>query len=93
MDPRKRNLVVAAVALGAAACAFVFLNRQGDEAPTEVKGAIYYTGPIKSKGGDVWGTPDGKVAERPTNSPGTQAGASDTKPADEGTKEPANQPE
>lgn len=50
-------LVVAAIALG-----FYIMRGSGDETPTASGGGIYYTGPMKAKGGGGgYGTIDGKA--------------------------------
>lgn len=90
METQKRNLVVALVVIGVAAAAFVFLNQQGDSGPQDIQGAIYYRGPMKSKGGDTWGTLDGKQVERPAETVGNPAGGAPTteKPAKDEAQQP-----
>jgi tartrate dehydratase beta subunit/fumarate hydratase class I family protein len=90
METKKRNLVMALVVVGVAAAAFVFLNQQGDTGPQDIQGAIYYRGPMKAKGGDSWGTLDGRKVERPTETVGKPAGVASApgKPDKDKTQQP-----
>lgn len=62
-DEQKRNYILGGVALVAILVAgYFYLSGGEDTAPPTAPGAIYYTGPMKSKNPaakDMYGNPDG----------------------------------
>jgi len=63
---------VAILAVTIAVAAFVFFRLGRPEEDYRVEGAIYYRGPMKAKGSNVYGNEDGSLAQPPKKSSGPQ---------------------